>query len=188
MTAQLISDEHMRRLRTLYERDERGEKKFGRIGYLWAPRVAAYMQELKARSLLDYGCGKSNLALKVSDLLPRPPAYTFTVYDPVTAPSVPEPADFVTSIDVLEHVELECLDAVLHDIRRCMQKAALITVSLRDRSPKKAKVHPIVRPRDWWIAKISLEVGRVQEVPILNEEKAESEVALLVRPYETFDL
>lgn len=185
MSDELISQNHIDRLTRLYQRDDNGAQNFGRIGHLWAPRIVEMLREVEARSYLDYGCGKSGLAARVQELAPD---VVTQEYDPVTAPGTPNPADFVSCIDVLEHVEADKIDNVLRDIKRCNTRVALITISLRNASPKKRLTHPLVRPRKWWIAKIQLEVGNATEIPILDSDKATSEIAMLVRPHETADL
>ena len=64
----------------------------------------------------------------------------------------------VVCIDVLEHIEPDCLDDVLADIRRPMLKAAFLIVGTRldgsstllgGRDP-----HFIVDPPEWWIARV----------------------------------
>ncbi len=65
----------------------------------------------------------------------------------------PEPADMVVVRDVLEHVEPECLDAVLEHIRSKTKKLlwALIPHSeSSDKLPDGRNAHLIVEPHSWW--------------------------------------
>jgi len=80
-------------------------------------------------------------------------------YDPCVPgiDSLPEPADLVVSCCVLEHVEPECLDAVLDDMRRCTLKAAFIVVTSVPSSKflnDGRNAHLIIEPMDWWLPKI----------------------------------
>lgn len=81
-------------------------------GY-YADIVLKLRESLKAESVLDYGCGKGYLG----KALPFP----IWEYDPAIEgkDECPRPADLLICIDVLEHIEPECLNAVLADISRC---------------------------------------------------------------------
>lgn len=170
-----ISAEHRKRLRALHERDSN----FGVIGYLWRDRVIAYMEATNSKSLLDYGCGRSNLASSVankSDVVVRE-------YEPAFDKGVPMPADFVTCIDVMEHVEEDQVVNVLEDIKRCANNGALITISLRNCTKKNAKTHPMAaKPREFWAAELHKVFvdSSIEEVRILNPAKAKSEAAFLI--------
>lgn len=166
--------DHASRLRALHNRDPN----FGAIAYLWAPRIDAWMNDGDCLSLLDYGCGKATLVPALRMLGRSEPMQE---YDPATKPAHPKPAHFVACIDVLEHVEEDKLSDVLADIRRCTQKVALITVSLRNRSPAGRLTHPLVKDREWWLERIGFYFNSVQEVVIINPEKAKSELAVIVR-------
>lgn len=170
-----ITEEHRARLKELHARDPN----FGVIGYLWADRVTNYMTELGCVDALDYGCGRSNLS---RELALRNRNAVFFEYDPATAPGEPEPADFVTCIDVLEHCEQALLPNVLKDLARLTRKGGLITVSLRLGTRKNRRSHPMAnQTREFWLTLIGLHF-RVEEVAVLDPTKAKSEVAMFVRP------
>lgn len=177
--SEVCSEDHAKRLKALHDRDPN----FGVIGYLWASRVAALMWNHGYHSMLDYGCGRSDLAAHVKKAYPgRPPEghYAFSSYDPATKPGEPRPADLVTCIDVLEHVEADKLNAVVKDVWRCTQKAALITVSLRN-ARKNSKTHPSVHDRQWWYDRLS-GVFDITEIEVLDPAKAKSEFACIAHP------
>lgn len=174
-----ISQEHRDRLRALHERDPQ----FGVIGHLWVWRVVAFMMELRCRSHLDYGAGRSGLAVFTHDALQKLGVEAdCRQYEPAFGDRDPQPADFVTCIDVMEHVERDQIDAVLADLARLQRTAGLITISLRAGTKKNRDTHPNVKPREWWLAKVSEHFAHTQEVPILDPAKAKSEVAMFVRP------
>lgn len=170
--------DHKRRLKALHKRDPN----FGVIGHLWADRVAAFMRETESRTLLDYGCGRSNLARTVAQkLADEHYDILFTEYDPATKPGEPLPAEYVTCIDVMEHVERHMIEPVFLDLQRLMQKGGLITISLRRASPLRRAVHPTVRPRHWWLKRLQ-KYFVVTEIEPLDPTKAASELAVLVEP------
>lgn len=171
-----ISQAHRERLRDLHRRDPN----FGVIGHRWADRLWRYMLAVDARTLLDYGAGRSGLAAAVKA---KPGVIETHEYEPAFGHLEPSPHDFVSCIDVMEHVEKDQVDAVLTDIRRCARKGALITISLRNASQKKRATHPMVKPREWWLQTIGIAFAgpyKIEEVPILDVSKAKSEIAILI--------
>jgi 2-polyprenyl-3-methyl-5-hydroxy-6-metoxy-1,4-benzoquinol methylase len=142
--------------------------KFGSGGYKWAGTVKRFMSRLAAKSLIDYGCGKGTLAQAMHADAPRP---FVTNYDPVTFPARPSPADFVACTDVLEHIEPDCLDAVLDDIRALGTKGAFLVISTRPAKKTLSdgrNAHLIVEGAAFWLEKLESRYGRVVQVPHLG--------------------
>lgn len=109
-------------------------------------------RSLGARSLLDYGCGKGALARALSHLLVEE-------YDPAIPgkDSPPAPADFVVCTDVLEHIEPDCLDDVLDDLKRCTLKGIFMTIATRPAAKTLEdgrNAHLIQQGPDWWLPKL----------------------------------
>lgn len=171
-----ITQAHRDRLKALHARDP----KFGVIGHLWAPEVSDMMADLGANSLLDYGAGRSGLAAAVVYINNGIIAHE---YEPAFGHTAPDPADFVTCIDVMEHVESDQVEAVFADIKRCATMGALITISLRAGSPAKKAVHPNVWPRHKWIAALTTAFGlgwRHEQITPLDPSKAASELCVIL--------
>ena len=107
----------------------------------------AIVERYMAGTALDYGCGKATLGLP-------------NAYDPAIPglDSPPAPADLVVCTDVLEHVEPEFLDNVLDDLRRVTRNVLLVAVSTvpaKKFLPDGRNAHLIVKPLDWWEAKLA---------------------------------
>lgn len=121
---------------------------YGTSGRRWAPVVAALADAVKAKEILDYGCGKQTLAAALADR-------QVLGYDPAV-PALsksPAPADVVVCTDVLEHVEPNCIDDVLDDLCRVTARVALITVATRPAIKTLAdgrNAHLTVQPFTWW--------------------------------------
>jgi 2-polyprenyl-3-methyl-5-hydroxy-6-metoxy-1,4-benzoquinol methylase len=67
--------------------------------------------------------------------------------------AAPEPHDIVACTDVLEHIEPDCLDDVLKDIRRCTKKVAFLLIATRPAIKVLAdgrNAHLIQQPYTWW--------------------------------------
>lgn len=103
--------------------------------------------------LLDYGCGHNKSLTKT--LKPARP-FTYQAYDP----GVPEcaddpiPAQMVVCIDVLEHIEPECLEDVLDHLEHLTEQVLFCTVHTGPAGkilPDGRNAHLIQKPYDWWL-------------------------------------
>lgn len=138
--------------RTAQELFHQQRDDYGRSGHKWAEHVRQFCEQLKTRDVLDYGAGKETL----QRALPFP----IKMYDPCIPhlSTPPEPADFVVCTDVLEHIEPDCLDAVLDDIARLTKKLCFLEVATRPAVkflPDGRNAHLIQWPASWWLPKIT---------------------------------
>jgi 2-polyprenyl-3-methyl-5-hydroxy-6-metoxy-1,4-benzoquinol methylase len=135
---------------------------YGTSGGKWAGKVHRLARQYEARSVLDYGCGRGTLRdtlLKIADGWPA--IYLCAEYDPAIEgkDARPNRADLVVCGDVLEHIEPECLYAVLDDIRDLARKGVLLIVATVPASKTLAdgrNTHLIVEPAEWWFPKLAL--------------------------------
>ena len=116
--------------------------------------VKAFCEDAGIDAVLDYGCGKRALERALA-----PFGIRVTNYDPafpeLAAP--PKPQALVVCTDVLEHVEPECLDSVLKDLRRCTKLMAYFVIATRAslrNMPDGTNPHRIVESKDWWLEKL----------------------------------
>lgn len=132
---------------------------YGTTGSNYAGQVSVLAGQLIKKygdiNVLDYGCGKRTL----EEAMPPITGMTFKNYDPCIdgLDDMPNPADIVVCTDVLEHVEPECLENVLNDLKRVTKKAALVVICT-DRATKiysnGQNAHTIVEHHDWWTPKL----------------------------------
>lgn len=132
--------------------------KFGTSGHLWAENITDLGNAIDALTLLDYGCGKRTLERAIQAHA-NAPFLAVRGYDPAIPDLAgwPDPADLVACTDVLEHIEPECLDAVLDDIRRCALKAVFLVIATRPANKHLAdgrNAHLIVEEAAWWMPKL----------------------------------
>jgi hypothetical protein len=127
---------------------------WGKSADRWAGEVLEWAKSHKARTLLDYGCGKGALssALVDSGLIVRE-------YDPGIPgkDGAPGEADVVVCLDVLEHIEPEYIDRVLLDLVRLARTGAFAVIALYQggrRLPDGRHAHLIVEGPAWWERKI----------------------------------
>lgn len=158
-----------------YWRDQNAELHLSEYDYgTSAHKIAGLVQYLagtiKAKSAVDYGCGKAELSMAC-------PSLAWCNYDPAIPWSHEvRPADFVVCSDVMEHVEADCVDAVLdhiHELSLSGCKLFLISLAPGARlMPDGSLAHCTVRERDWWIQKLQ-RYGRITELPPSGPKRQE---------------
>ena len=162
----LITDYHRQINKELHakksvnEEDDEVGGFYGGSGKLYAGNVAILAGQLvksngNISTLLDYGCGMRTL----EQTLPPITGLSINNYDPCVEglDNIPEPADIVVCTDVLEHVEPDCLENVLDDLKRVTKKTLFLAVSTRLANKSYCdgqNAHKIVQTYDWWYPKI----------------------------------
>lgn len=129
---------------------------YGTASLQFGDVVSSLVNSTQAQSLLDYGCGKM---MNLAKVLQIDHDMAYIGYDP----AIPElagnaqPADLVTCIDVLEHIEPELLDNVLDDLKRCTSGHGFFTIhtgpAVKLLSDGR-NAHLIQKPSEWWLPKI----------------------------------
>ena len=144
----LITPEYRELNQQLHENPD-----YGVASLMYVDQVLALIQSLKVEALLDYGAGKGRLGQALEGKLK-----VFN-YDPAVEKyaAEPSPAEFVVSIDVLEHIEPDCLDAVLDHMARLTERAIFLTVATVPAHKELAdgrNAHLIVETPEWWLPKL----------------------------------
>lgn len=142
----LITAEYAREQRRLHETSDA----YGSRGFNWGYLIAGIARIEKCESILDYGCGKGTLSetLKVA-------GFDVRKYDPgvLGCDALPQPADLVAAVDVLEHIEPECLSDVLDHVRMLTQKClfvAIPTVKSKRTMSDGRNTHISIHEGNWW--------------------------------------
>lgn len=175
----LITDYHRELNRQLHLKGLAASKlngeEYGCSGHLYAGQVSVLAGQLVKKfgdiSILDYGCGQKSL----ERMLPPIEKVTLKNYDPCIdgLDEAPEPADLVVCTDVLEHVEAECLENVLDDLKRLTKKLAFLSVSTRPAQKSYSdgqNAHKIVQSPDWWRPKLKRRFHLVEQQVIPNNK------------------
>ncbi len=132
----------------LNARLHRDSLEYGVGGGKHAETILKLAENIKTKSILDYGCGKGYLA----KALPFP----IWEYDPAISEKAgsPRPAELVVCTDVLEHVELDKLAFVLDDLRRCVRQVGYFVINTGAAKKKYAdgrNTHLIQQDERWWV-------------------------------------
>lgn len=145
----LITDEYRKLNREMHER----KKGYGSNGKKLAPVVLGLIRKYKIRSILDYGSGKGSFKVALKPQVDIP----IYQYEPAFHIDERMPCDLVVCRDVLEHIEPDCIDNVLEDIReltlRCFY-ASISTKPSADILADGTNAHRLQRKPEWWKEKI----------------------------------
>lgn len=150
---------------------------YGVSGSRYADRVRIIADEINAASVLDYGCGKGTLAQSIG--------FPIFEYDPAVQwkQSRPEPADLVVCTDVLEHIEPELIDEVIHDLYSLTKKRLFFSIALTKAQKTLSdgrNAHLIVENVEWWkkklSAKFSIITTHTDEFSFIGEAKPLCEI------------
>lgn len=120
--------------------------------------VVELARVVNAQTILDYGCGKGTLLDALDEQYEG--EIILQGYDPaITKFGLdPDPADLVLCTDVLEHIEPDCLNAVLSHIRSLTKIGAFLVIHTGPAShklPDGRNAHLIQQPLDWWFIQIA---------------------------------
>lgn len=146
MDCTLISPAYREQNRELHK-----DPAYGYSGHKFAKRAYALCERIGTLDILDYGCGKQTFE--------RALGFAVKNYDPCIEglDATPEPADVVVCVDVLEHIEPECLSAVLDDLQRVTKKLGLFSIACRPAKktlPDGRNAHLIQEGAHWWLPQI----------------------------------
>jgi hypothetical protein len=143
----LVSPDYRRQLEEMHR-----SRRWGADGYKHADAVRALIEQFKPSTILDYGCGREELAKALAPI-------RVSGYDPGIAgkEAMPKPCDLVVCSDVLEHIEPDRLDNVLAHLSALCAKALYLVIATRPANavlPDGRNAHLIVQDADYWIAKL----------------------------------
>ena len=174
----LITPEYAEQNAALHKTNEL----YGTSGYKKATDIIRILNDDETATLLDYGCGKATLAKALEDRLEEIiEPFTITNYDPAIPEysKRPTPCDLVVCGDVPEHIEPDCLDEVLADIKGLTLQHAYFIISLipaQKNLPDGRNAHLIIETGQWWLAKLE------KEWTIWIRKQTDKELRLLCAP------
>lgn len=178
MEPALISTEYLKTQIALHA----APRGYGGKGAKWSGRVSKYARQVRAASVLDYGCGQGSLGQMLRSM---PLGLEVRDYDPAIPgkDALPAPADLVVCTDVLEHIEPDRLPAVLEHLRSMTLKALFVVISLRTAEKilcDGRNAHLIVESAAWWSTQLTAAGFVVIEAEPLESDKPRREwVAVL---------
>lgn len=151
--------------------------RYGIHGLQWATLLQTLIDVKGFKTVLDYGAGKRTLA-------PRLKGVEVREYDPAV-PEIsarPERADLLVCTDVMEHIEPDCLDAViddLADLAGVMMFADIATFPADKTLADGRNAHLIVQPGPWWLAKLR------RQFRVLTTQMVDRRIVVQAQPWRT---
>lgn len=147
----LLTPEYKRQLVQLHDTDVM----WGSSAARWREDLLDLAQRLDAKTVLDYGCGKGHLKLCFGKF-----GYEVREYDPGIPgkDGAPGPADIVACLDVMEHLEYECLNDVMAHIESLAGTGVLMAIALYPsgtRLPDGRDSHLIIESPEWWAERLA---------------------------------
>ena len=124
---------------------------------VYAPVITDLIEQHKPASVLDYGAGKGHFG---EVLFKTGYRGTYIPYDPGIPywSKRPDPAPLVICIDVLEHIEPDCLEDVLDDLRRVTTERGVFSIHIlpaKKTLPDGRNAHLTQQPVEWWREKLA---------------------------------
>lgn len=172
---QVISEEQRRLNQALHQQNDAYGNRAdggGLAGHM--PEALKRMHELGiCNSVLDYGTGKGKLVERLRRELP--PTIQVMGYDPsveLFSRKPDAPVDILTCLDVLEHIEMDSIDAVLRDIYNLTRQFCYLVIDLQPAIktlPDGRNAHILLAPAEWWVARVSQLFPCIASFPILHE-------------------
>jgi len=153
----------------------RQNSRYGANGGKNAQLVKELIYDMGITSILDYGCGKGGLEKALNGLVP------FQGYDPALTSGELVPAELVTCTDVMEHIEPDCVDAVLAHLFSLCTSMALFVISCEQGTrvlPNSQYAHCSVHSAAWWNDRLA-PYGTVLGMP--QVERGVKEAVFLVK-------
>jgi len=145
---------------------------YGTAARVHAPRVfmaaAQLCRKFGSCDVLDYGAGPGGLFSAMNASFPALDRVVLREYDPAVKgkDADPAPADLVFCGDVLEHIEPECVDAVISHLSALTRRILIVVVSLVDAKktlPDGRNAHLSIHPSGWWLSKLRRHFVIVEE-------------------------
>mgnify|MGYP003151775866 FL=1 len=149
----LISPEYQAQIEKLHQRKPWGGAVRGK-----AQMLHKHMLMSGAKSMLDYGCGRSDLRKELEATYGTYP-YILNEYEPGLPELADDPpvSDAVISFDVLEHVEPDKVDNVIKHIHDKCNMWTFHKICLRAATgvfPVSGQnLHLTIKPGFWWLQK-----------------------------------
>ena len=172
--AKTISDQQLALNQSLHQSDPNFGNRSSGPGAVRLPLALLRMHEKGlCSSVLDYGTGKGLLVDRLRRELPD--SVQVMGFDPAVerfSQRHEEPFDIVTCLDVLEHVDIDSIDASIQDIKRLTKFFCYVIIDLQPavkRLPNGRNAHILLAPAEWWVSRFSQNFSCLAAFPVKHE-------------------
>ena len=138
------------------------------LGGRHLPFLLPHIMALDPSSLVDYGAGRSDIARRLARKAHIERVVAFDPAVPDIAERPQETFDVLMSLDVLEHIPEEEMDAVLAEMAEMAEHAIhVIDIRLADATLSDGRnAHVSLHDEAWWHARLARFTPAVRPVPI----------------------
>lgn len=142
--------------------------KWGKHGHEYTSEFLPYVIKRKCSEILDYGCGRNTVRTHLAQIAP---SITVRSFDPAIPEfsALPQPAQFVLCVNVMEHVEEEFVPNVLSHIHSLSQRGAFFNIALSESKkvlPDGRNAHITVQEPKWWVERIRKLPWRIDKIVV----------------------
>jgi hypothetical protein len=140
--------------------------------------AAQIHRQIGVCSVLDYGSAGGLLKKSIEKAFPSIPGIDIAEYDPCVdgKDSDPAPADLLYCGDVLEHVEPECIRAVMEHIASLTKHLGIFVIALTEAKktlPDGRNAHICLQKPNWWLSWLR------KHFIVIEEHKFETEMIVV---------
>ena len=148
-----VRDSLIEQYKILHRHDEG----YGDSSMCHYPLISTFLNLYKPHSLLDFGCGKSSIAIKMKEK--NRFINSVCRYDPAISGIDRKPSskfDCAINTDVLEHIPESDIESFLLEIQECSELCIFVIHLDYAHAilPNGDNAHCTVKTRSWWINKI----------------------------------
>lgn len=174
-----FSDLHIQLNKNLHESENPADR-FGYVSKMFAGHVSLLagqiIKKYGPQTLLDYGCGEASL----EERMPPITGLKILLYDPAIAEfsEEPKPTGIVVCTDVLEHVEMDCIENVLDhlmEITEIVCFCTIATVPSKKTYSNGMNCHLIVKDLTWWYPKLR------KRFDVVEQEQAKGRLQFILQ-------
>lgn len=158
--------------------------KWGNDGKYHREVVERLSAEVSAKTMLDFGAGRSSLSKALKRYGSRLHITDYEPGRPKKAVLPRGPFDMVTCTDVLEHVEPEQVDTVLQAIAARTRKRAFFVIDCVEANavlPDGRNAHLTVAPPMWWAQRLGMAFGSAFEADFNEQSFGKKLIAVVTR-------
>ena len=135
------------------KRHSRSGQPYGYSGHNSLPCLLPHVLALKPSSLIDYGCGRSDLAFRLGRKagIRRVERYEPAIKELSRRPT--ERFDLLVNVDVFEHIPDEEIDSAARDMAGCA-KHVILVIDTKESGGKLSdgrSIHVSVHNEAWWL-------------------------------------
>lgn len=161
-SASTFSDQYQAQQKSLHQ-----DSRYGRASVGFSPLIVDIIERTGFRSVTDYGAGKCRLR---DELVKKIAQFSYFPFDPAFPEyGIPQAAELVVCIDVLEHIEPEYLETVIAELASITTHVGFFSIHTAPATKTLSdgrNAHLIQQPASWWLLRLLPHFDVIQLTPL----------------------